>query len=178
MEPYTRKTERVREVLTGEVRTESAGTIMLVSALGSCIAVVMLDPLVRIGGIAHVMLPGKCRQEGHADRFRYADDAITELLSQMLRKGAKIEDLVVCLAGAGNVLQRPEDSICSLNIEAVSEVLSRLGLTVSAQSLGGVQRRSVRLDIAAGTVLYSEGGGKFSVLFGQAPIMQWGKKLC
>lgn len=165
MKPYIRNTERVREVLTGEVRTEGAGTIMLVSALGSCIAVIMHDPIVQIGGIAHVMLPGKCRQAGHADRFRYADDAIAELLSQMLQKGAKKEDLVICLAGAGNVLQRSEDSICTMNIEAVNEALRLLGLTVSAESLGGVQRRSVRLDIAAGTVLYSVDGGQFSVLF-------------
>ncbi|MBI5074804.1 MAG: chemotaxis protein CheD [Nitrospirae bacterium] len=165
MQPYIRNSERVREVLTGEVRTESAGTVLVVSAIGSCIAVIMHDPVVRVGGIAHVMLPGKCRRPDHADRFRYADDAVTELFGQMLRKGAHKEDLTVCLAGAGNVLQRPEDNICSMNIEAVTGVLSRLGLTVSAESLGGMQRRSVRLDIAAGTVLYSVGGGPFSVLF-------------
>lgn len=159
---------QIREVLTGEVRTEDDGTVLVVSAIGSCIAVVMLDPTVRIGGIAHVMLPGKCRSDGQKDRFRYADDAITELLSQMLQKDAKKEDLVICLAGAGNVLQRPEECICTMNIESVNEVLSHLGLSVSAESLGGVQRRSVRLDIATGTVLYSVGGGRFSVLFCQS----------
>ncbi|MBA4373374.1 MAG: hypothetical protein C0402_11015 [Thermodesulfovibrio sp.] len=153
------------EVSTGEVKTGDAATVFSVSALGSCIAVIAYDPFRLVGGIAHVMLPGKSGKKPCDEKLRYADDAIAELLARMEAHGSPRSELVVCLAGGGNVLQRSDDSICTMNIGSVLEVLSLRGIPVAAQSLGGNRRRRVKLDITKGCILCAEGNEKETILW-------------
>lgn len=155
----------VVEVSTGEVKTGAATTVFTVSALGSCIAVIAYDPGRLCGGIAHVMLPGSAEKKPYTDKFRYAEDAIEELLSQMDQTGSARTGLVICLAGAGNVLKRPDDAICSMNISSVLQALDSRGTTVTARSLGGTERRRVKLDLAAGCIFCAEGNNRETILW-------------
>ncbi len=155
----------VIEVSTGEVQTGNTDVVFSVSALGSCIAVIAYDPCRMSGGIAHVMLPGSSAGKHCGDRLRYAEDAIAELLIRMEALGSVTDQLVVCLAGAGNVLQRADDSICAMNIGSVLRTLSDCGIRVSALSLGGTLRRRVRLDLAEGCVFCAEGNANETILW-------------
>lgn len=161
----TRQVDNIKEVATGEVKIGAAGDSLVVSALGSCVAVVALDRVRRIGGIAHVMLPGQAAPEKAAVRHRYAVDAISELLDQLAFLGSSPKDLTVCLAGGGNVLEREQDLICARNIASVTEVVAEKGLAIAASSLGGTRRRRVKLDIAQGSVLCREGNEGEAVLW-------------
>jgi len=155
----------IEEVSTGEVKTASAGTTLVASALGSCIAVVVYDPQKGTGGIAHLMLPGTAKDRSSCERFRYAEDGIEELLRQMTGRGSDMSDLCVVVAGGANVLNRKDDTICRMNIGSALEVLQRSNLTISANSLGGVQRRRVRLNIRRGCVLCTIGNGPETLMW-------------
>ena len=143
----------VEEVTTGEVKTGTEDATLVVSALGSCIAVMVLDREQKVGGIAHVMLPGQAAPAKTGVRHRYAVDAVSELLERLLALGSRMSDLTVCLAGGGNVLEREQDLICTRNIASVTEVITEKGLAVAASSLGGTRRRRVKLDIGRGRFL-------------------------
>ncbi len=156
------------DVQTGEVKAAS-GDIQLVSnAVGSCIAVALYDPQARVGGIAHVMLPGRAassdgRHHG-TDSLRYASNAIEELLRQIEQAGGVKNRLRVCAAGGANVLERPDDTICEANIASVRATIAHLGLRLCAESLGGTKRRRVRLELGTGKLYCAEGDGPERVI--------------
>lgn len=151
----------VVEVSTGEVKVLEGQGILSAGAIGSCIAVVAFDRQAHCGGIAHVMLPGKARGSGDDNRLRFAEDAIEELFSSLGRVGASTNTTEVYLAGAGNVLQRPDDTVCAGNIASVNAILDTRQLGVCATSLGGMERRRVRLHLPSGRIECAIGDGAF-----------------
>ncbi|OGW35064.1 MAG: hypothetical protein A2010_18315 [Nitrospirae bacterium GWD2_57_9] len=156
--------ETLQEVYTGEVRSTRRATLVS-NAIGSCIAVMMIDEFRQTGGIAHVMLPGSAERAQQDCPFRYAENAIEELIRQMKDLGSRQSDLVAVLAGGGNVLRRPDDTICSMNIGSVLAGLERRRVPVAASSLGGMQRRKVRLDLSTRRVFHTLGDGCEEVLW-------------
>ena len=155
----------IEEVLTGEVKIGSSGTMLVVSALGSCVAVMIQDRTRRVGGIAHVMLPGVAAPDKAAVRHRYAADSVNELLDRLITSGSRLSDLTVCAVGGANVLERRDDTICSRNIASVMEIIREKRLTIAASSLGGILRRRVRMDIEQGEVLCTIGDEGEQVLW-------------
>lgn len=154
-----------QEVCTGEVRSAGRRGTLVSNAIGSCIAVMIVDQEKRTGGIAHVMLPGSAESSRFEHPLRYAENAIDELLRQMKKLGSSASGLTAVLAGGGNVLQRPDDTICSTNIKSVLGILAHRGVPIAASSLGGTQRRKVRLEIATCSVFQSLGDAREEVLW-------------
>jgi chemotaxis protein CheD len=157
--------ETIQEVYTGEVRAARHHVTLVSSAIGSCIAVVVVDREKRTGGIAHVMLPGSADRDRWNYRFRFAENGIDELLRQMDGLGSGKADLIAVLAGGGNVLRRPDDRICAMNIRSVLEILGQRGVPVAASSLGGTKRRKVRLDLATCSIFHALGDGGEELLW-------------
>jgi chemotaxis protein CheD len=140
------------EISTGEVKVGQGEIILNASALGSCIAVVAFDPIGRRGGMAHVMLPGKARQDGDPKPFRFVENGIEALIESLQQQGSFLQHTRICIAGAANVLRRPDDTICAGNINSVRKKLLTSGLSICSESVGGFVRRRVRLYLPAGHV--------------------------
>ncbi len=140
--------DSVIDVQTGEVKSGRRGCVLVSRAIGSCVAVGVYDLKYGCAGLSHVMLPGVA--ERNLNRFRYAHDALNELMRQMDTMGSCSSDRIVCLAGGANVLKHPDDSICRLVTASVRNVVAEKGLVVVAESLGGTERRMVRLDSRLG----------------------------
>jgi chemotaxis protein CheD len=149
------------DVNTGRVKVADSGVLRAV-ALGSCIAVAAYDRVKRIAGIAHVMLPNRAPAKCE-EKNKYAFDAIESLLEMM--SPADLDDLDVCLVGAGNVLKKPDDTICDSNTRSVNVFLAERGIAVRASVLGGVRRKSVFMDIASGQITYTVGDGQEQYLW-------------
>jgi chemotaxis protein CheD len=148
------------DVQIGEVKAECGGVILKSKAIGSCIAIVAYDAMRKIGAMAHVMLPGRApANKKSSERMKYAADAIDVLVNRMIQLGSRNGDIEVVLVGGGNVLDRPDDTICRDNIESALEFCGKKHMRVKAQAVGGTERRSVSLDVECGTVFYSEGNG-------------------
>lgn len=142
----------IQYVSPGEF-AEAAGTGLLTcDALGSCIGVVAYHPPLHMGFMLHIMLPGRNPDNNDRENLRYAENAI-ERLDQRLRELRFLpSEVVVCLAGGANVLQRDDDTICRNNINSTTAALKRSGFQVGASSLGGNIRRTLSLDVADGIV--------------------------
>ena len=164
MKDENRTTADPIEVSTGEVKTSSDG-LLRASALGSCVAVAMLDAEASVGGLAHVMLPGASPDGQEPEHTKYAHDGIRELAHAMAAHGARPERLVACLVGGGNVLGRDDDTICDANIASVTRTLEKMQIPMAAREVGGTERRSISVDVAAAQIFYTVGDSDMRLLW-------------
>ena len=157
--------KEVIDISTGAVEVAGAGAILRSNAIGSCIVIAAYDSSKKVGALAHIMLPGRAPKDADSERTRYAADAIDEMIDRMTRTGANQCDLEVCLVGAGNVLEKQDDTICKDNIESTTELLEKKHIPVRAAALGGTERKGVSLDVESGSIFYAEGDGKEKLLW-------------
>lgn len=147
--------EQIIDVNTGEVKVSAGPAVLRALALGSCVAVVAYDSIRRIGGLAHIMLPGGSPEGKGRERIKYTEDALDELFEELKKLGAKREDLKISLVGGADLLGN--GNISELMVNSVLNYLERLRIAAKEKSLGGTQYRSVSLDIASGKILCREG---------------------
>ena len=150
-------------VHTGEIVMSSGNDKLISTPLGSCVAVLAYDPKRMLSGMAHIMLPGKAPKNA-AKPNRYAHNAIEGLLEKLAVFGSREEDIAICLAGGGNVLNKKINSISKLVIDSVLEHLESRNLQIIAKHLGGFERRSLIFCNSLKTVYYRIGNEKETVL--------------
>jgi chemotaxis protein CheD len=129
-------------------------------ALGSCIAVAIYDPVVKVGGLLHYLLPDI---EGDTVRrrsnpFLCANTGIPELVNRCLELGARKHRLSICAAGGASVLDKGGYfNVGHKNYLGLQKALAGARLTTHAEAIGGHVSRSVRLEIGTGKCWVSEG---------------------
>jgi len=118
----------------------------ITTVLGSCVSACIRDPVARVGGMNHFMLP-----EGGAPldtdstvmlATRYGSHAMESLINDVLKLGGLRERLEIKIFGGGRVLAAMTD-IGASNIDFVLGYLTVEGLAVNAQDVGGDQPRKV-----------------------------------
>ncbi|MBL7154676.1 MAG: chemotaxis protein CheD [Phycisphaerae bacterium] len=151
-------------VSSGEVKVAGKETILRSTPAGSCVVVAAYDRKKNIGAMAHIMLPGRSPKKS-PEETKYAADAIDRMIMMMTEAGAEKADIETCLAGAGNVLKREDDTICQANIDSVTSILKEKAIPVRAAALGGTTRRTVSMDVENGCVSLAEGDEKEKTLW-------------
>ncbi|MEQ1772752.1 MAG: chemoreceptor glutamine deamidase CheD [Burkholderiales bacterium] len=134
----------------------SQRNILIVTVLGSCVSACLIDPVARIGGMNHFMLPD--RSGSHSvvsEPARYGAHAMEMLINNLLRMGANRERLVAKVFGAGRVLPGMSD-VGARNAQFALDYLSREGITVTAKDVGGNHARKVYFFVETGRVLVKE----------------------
>lgn len=121
--------------------------------LGSCIGVLMLDKQTHVGGMAHIMLPDSSIGRGvSAQKGKFADSGVPELLRMVLKAGAEKKRLVVKIAGGAEMFSfagsdSPRLAVGHRNAVAVKEELEKLGLRIKAENMGGNVGRTFEVDL-------------------------------
>ena len=121
--------------------------------LGSCVAVILYDPVMRIGGIVHVLLP-KAPKNCDSDE-KYADTGTRKLVKELMAKGATKERLVAKLVGGAQMFTTLNLSISDIgkhNLEEVKKTLKELGIRLISEETQGNRGRSAYLDPENGRV--------------------------
>ena len=54
--------------------------------LGSCVGIALRDPVTKIGGLAHIMLPDSTSIRNNSNIPKFADTGIEELVKQVTKK--------------------------------------------------------------------------------------------
>ncbi len=137
------------KILPGEfyITTADEG---ITTVLGSCISACIRDPVVRIGGMNHFMLPEDTTQGKSAWldacaglATRYGSFAMESLINGLLKLGARRERLEVKLFGGGHVL-RAALEVGDRNIQFARQWLRTEGFHISAEDVGSdVPRRII-----------------------------------
>lgn len=151
------------DLQTGELKAGIGNLVFCCKALGSCIAIALIDKQKPIGGLAHIMMPGSAPLKSLSPN-RYAENAIKELLSQ-LKSYESSMDLIAVIAGGGNVLKRENDTICESNSQSVHQLLNKLSIPIVTSSVGGYERRSIKYILNEQMVKYSIGDSKEMLLY-------------
>ena len=154
--------EDVVVVGLGEVTVarEKNGTLACLG-LGSCVGLAMYDPVARIGGMAHIVLSDSHGKVGDGSA-KYADVAVPLLIEKMRDMGALTSRIKVIIAGGaqmsparglGDVFKIGED-----NVEAVTSILARHGISITASNIGGNRGRTFRLCLTTGAATVRSAG--------------------
>lgn len=136
-------TEAVK-ILPGEYFATEDST-MIVTVLGSCVSVCLRDPITRIAGMNHFLLPAnKDNINFDSDSARYGVYAMEVLINHLMKLGAAKHRLEAKVFGGGNVLkQLRTNSVGEQNSEFVLEYLNAEDITVNAKDLLGEFPRKV-----------------------------------
>jgi chemotaxis protein CheD len=126
--------------------------VLVAFGLGSCLGIGMYDPVTRLGGMLHAVLP--LNNVNKAEASKYVDSGIVLLLDMMVQAGAQKQRLVTKLAGGANMLNVSSLSstfdIGNRNIEASRITFQKLGIRPKSEEVGGKIGRTVRLYVADG----------------------------
>lgn len=127
--------------------------VWITTILGSCVSVCMFDPVQKIGGINHYMIP-YWNGDG-LESPKYGNIAIMQLFRQMLDFGSKKEDIVCKIFGGAEMLaeQNSVFHIGQRNIEISYKMLIEMNLPVISSSTGGKQGRKILFNTETGVVL-------------------------
>ncbi|HIJ76214.1 MAG TPA: chemotaxis protein CheD [Deltaproteobacteria bacterium] len=122
--------------------------------LGSCVAVCLYEPVARIGGMNHILLPGKADLKRFDNVARYAINAMELLINRVMTLGGKRQHLVAKLFGGAHVLQAvsPENGMGSRNSEFVLEFLQMEAISIVSRDLGGHYARKIYFHTDSGEV--------------------------
>ncbi len=117
--------------------------------LGSCVGVALRDPVARIGGLVHVMLPDSksIHNSQSMNPAKFADTGIAELVRRMEQKGAKRSRMTAKLAGGATMFAVSGKSEVGLvgqrNTQACRQCLAELGISILAEDTGANYGRTV-----------------------------------
>ena len=71
--------------------------------LGSCVGVALYDPVTKVSGLLHCMLPDSTQFRNNTNVAKFADTGIDELIKQMKSLGANDSRLVAKIAGGAQM---------------------------------------------------------------------------
>lgn len=123
--------------------------------LGSCVGIVLYDPMQKIGGMAHVMLPtSELSREKDFNPAKYADTAIPLLIQKMSAKGAHVNRMKAKLAGGAQMFSFHQSSeamrIGPRNVKACEQMLGSLNIQILAAETGGSHGRTIGFNVQTG----------------------------
>ncbi|MBR1420832.1 MAG: chemotaxis protein CheD [Selenomonadaceae bacterium] len=129
-------------------------SILISYGLGSCIGVSLYDPVSKIGGLLHIMLPDSRQARASDNPAKFADTGLPLMLNDVLAQGANKSRLVAKLAGGAQMFAFANATdimkVGTRNVEAVKQVLRTMGIKLLAEDTGGNYGRTVQIDLSNG----------------------------
>ncbi len=130
----------------------SRGAISIRTVLGSCIAVCLRDPVSRVGGMNHFLLPESAQGESSS---RYGIHAMELLINACMNAGAQRNRLEAKVFGGAHLLQThlPDGGVPRANIRFALHFLEVEGIVVVRKDVGGFEPRVIHFQTDCGRVL-------------------------
>ena len=125
---------------------------ILRTILGSCIGICIFDRIKKVGGLAHILLPNDTTNGATLEKF--ADTAIPFMIKELIRGGAKKENLSAKISGGASMFkfttQISLNQIGLRNIEEVKKVLAELRIPLLQEDIGGNSGRVINFHLDDG----------------------------
>lgn len=145
---------------------------MVVTVLGSCLAVTMFNARFKLAAICHAMLPQPRRTypnttaKSAAGRgndlnppHKYLSEVIPIMAAKFAGAGLNPGEVDVKIFGGGNVISPSEDTPSSrwlgnVNVETARALLNEAGYQIKASNVGGRRGRKILFNTQTGEVLH------------------------
>ena len=108
--------------------------------LGACVGVALYDPVTKVSGLLHCMLPDSTQIRNNSNVAKFADTGIDELIRQMENLGASKSRLVAKMAGGAQMFamasQNESLRVGERNAEAARAKLKEYRIRLLAEDCG------------------------------------------
>lgn len=135
--------EKRVHIIQGEFYVTDNPSIMVTTILGSCIAACIRDPLARVGGINHFLLPGDLNRDKASEAERVGVHLMEMLVNGLLKAGARRDRLEAKLFGGARTVKAHTD-IGKNNADFAQRFLKAEGIAYVGGSTGGAQGRRIQ----------------------------------
>jgi len=150
-----------------DLQIARAPAVLVSYGLGSCIGVALHDPYLKIGGLAHVMLPSVTAGSRGGDPLKFADTAVEAIVVRMIEAGCARGALLAKMAGGADMFPTADPRMApgadpradarprigERNAHAVRAKLEEMGIPLVAEDVGGNHGRTVELVPATGDLV-------------------------
>lgn len=149
---------QVVEVNMAESKVAKSPAVMVSRGLGSCLAIVIYDPLKKIGAMAHTMLPDIDKSRIRTNPARFVNSVIPQMLEEMSKAGAHVNKshLVAKIFGGAHMFSfidvNNPFSVGDRNVEMARQTLAKNGINIVAEDVGGNFGRTVEFNVNTGKV--------------------------
>ncbi len=143
-----------------QVSNDTTASI-ITHALGSCIGVTVYDPVARVGGMLHFMLPSGRgdAEKAKANPAMFGDTGVPLLFRSCYDLGASKERLIVCAAGGAEIMNDAgQFKIGSRNRTILRQLFWKNNILLAADETGGSISRTLQIDLADGRVSFRHKG--------------------
>ena len=147
--------------------SNNADDVIITYALGSCIGIAVYDPIAKVGGLLHYMLPDSTLDQNKAreNPEMFADTGIPCYSNLVISMGADKKRMVVKAAGGASILDDTNFfRIGQKNIMAMRKIFWKNNVMIDAEDTGLNYNRTVRLEMATGSVFVRSSGGEMKAL--------------
>lgn len=147
----------VIKVGMADLKTTNSPGVLITLGLGSCVGICIYDPLTKVSGMAHIMLPSSKSIRNNSNLFKFADTGINELVNKMISMGAKKYRMTSKIAGGAQMFSfSTKNDIMKIgerNVIAVKEILKEYGIPIKAEDTGGNHGRTIEFHSQDGKLL-------------------------
>ena len=123
--------------------------VLITLGLGSCVGIALYDPVAKVAGLAHSMLPDSKEIKNNSNIAKFVDLATIKLTKDMISYGAQQSRIVAKLAGGAQMFAfgstQQNMRIGDRNVEAAEHMLKRLGIKILSKDVGKRFGRTVEL---------------------------------
>lgn len=127
--------------------------------LGSCVGIILYDSVIKLAGLAHIMLPDSTQIRCNENVAKFADTGIDALLKELEQKGAKRSRMIAKIAGGAQMFAfsgSGENAMLCIgkrNVEATKKKLADLGINIIAEDTGESYGRTIEFYPETGELL-------------------------
>lgn len=146
--------------------SDQDGDTIVTYSLGSCIGMAVYDPVRKIGGMIHYMLPASKISPDKAEKnpAMFADTGVPLLLNQLLQMGAQKSRLLIKVAGGAQLMDDNKVfNIGERNFLMLRKILWANNLLIKGQDVGGAKARTLKMEIATGRVTVRSAGTEVEI---------------
>ncbi len=129
-----------RHVMEGQYHVSDDPDLVLTTVLGSCVSACLRDPVARIGGMNHFLLPGDGERLKTRDAERYGVHLMELLVNGLMSMGANRARLEAKLFGGARTIFKNSD-VGGMNATFAEGFLRNEGIAIVSSSLGGSSGR-------------------------------------
>ena len=130
--------------------------VLVCVGLGSCVGIALYDPVRKIGGIVHILLPIAQNNKDNLSPTKFANTGIPFLLDEMIKVGADKSAIIAKIAGGSQMpsIKGRENKINvgARNVSVTKEILQSLGIPILGEDTGGSFGRTMEFYIDSGLV--------------------------
>ena len=121
--------------------------VTLTTLLGSCVAICLWDPIVKVGGMCHYVSAYKAQND--PENYFFGDVALLALKKEMIKKGAQTGRIQAKFYGGANILKdNPVAKKCGEdNIEVGEKFLKENQFKLLKKDVGGEFPRMISFNI-------------------------------